>query len=213
MASKAELWRRHIGERLAALEVNVDPKAGLLANVIGKPSAELHALLDSPSREAAVLVGLVPRTGGLQVLLTLRANHLQHHPGQVSFPGGRLEASEDPVSAALREASEEVALAPEAVDVLGLLPPRLTGTGFAVTPVVGWVAPDFEAEPNPDEVHSAFEVPVDYLLDPLNRLESTRERFGTHFLVYEFHFGGHKIWGATAAILAELFEVIDAKTI
>ena len=114
---------------------------------------------------------------------------------------------------AIREANEEVGLAPHQVDVLGQLPPRLTGTGFAVTPVVGWIAEGFAAVPDPAEVQSACLVPVAHLLDPGNRRQMTRERFGSRFLSYEFHFERHRIWGATAAILAEFFEVINAKTI
>lgn len=192
----------------------IDPKTTLLANVIGTPSAELEALLAGPSQQAAVLVGLIERPAGLQILLTERAAHLAHHAGQISFPGGRLnDASESHVAAAIREANEEVGLAPHQVDVLGQLPPRLTGTGFAVTPVVGWIAEGFAAVPDPAEVQSAFLVPVAHLLDPGNRRQMTRERFGSRFLSYEFHFERHRIWGATAAILAEFFEVINAKTI
>lgn len=186
----------------------------LLENVVGTPSAELVALLAGPSQDAAVLVGLIERADGIHVLLTERAAHLAHHPGQISFPGGRLdEADADPVAAALREAEEEVGLVAREVEVLGWLPPRLTGTGFAVTPIVGWLAPAFEARPDPAEVNSAFEVPVDYLLEPGNLRQMTRERYGTRFLVYEYHYGSHRIWGATAAILTQFFEVIDAKTI
>lgn len=213
MASRADDWRRRIVERLRTVPADTDARSALLANVIGVPSPELQSLLDAPSREAAVLIGLVPRPDHLQILLTERAAHLPDHPGQISFPGGRLAPSESPVAAALREAEEEVALGPHQVDVLGLLPPRLTGTGFAVTPVVGWLASDFTPRPDPREVESAFEVPVGHLLDPANGETGTRERYGTRFVAHEFRFGHHRIWGATAAILAEFFEVIDAKTI
>lgn len=161
-----------------------------------------------------MLLGLIERADGIHVLLTERAPHLADHPGQVSFPGGRLaSADEDPVAAALREAEEEIGLSAREVDVLGRLPPRLTGTGFAVTPVVGWVAPAFEARPDPSEVSLAFEVPVEHLLAPDNFRQTTRDRYGTRFTVYEYEYGPHRIWGATAAILKEFFEVINAKTI
>lgn len=192
---------------------DVDAKTMLLANVVGEPSEELQALLCAPNQEAAVLVGLVERPGGIHLLLTERAIHLEHHPGQISFPGGRLtDTNEDYIAAALREASEEVGLPPHQVDVLGRLPPRLTGTGFSVTPVVGWLADAFVAEPDPAEVKSAFEAPLEHLLKAENQRCMTRERFGTRFISYEFYFAQHRIWGATAAILAQLFEVIDAKT-
>ena len=192
----------------------LDPKSTLLANVIGTPSAELEALLAGPSHEAAVLLGLVERRGGLSILLTERAPHLAHHPGQISFPGGRLnDPDEDHVTAALREANEEVGLARHQVVVLGRLAPRLTGTGFAVTPIVGWLAASFEPAPDPAEVQSAFEVPIEHLLAPANRSQTIRERYGSQFVSYEFHFERHRIWGATAAILAEFIEVINEKTI
>jgi 8-oxo-dGTP pyrophosphatase MutT (NUDIX family) len=214
VASRADSWRQRIERGLAAVPTELDPKSTLLANVIGAPSVELEALLAGPSQEAAVLVGLVERAGGVAILLTERASHLAHHPGQISFPGGRLNGpGEDHVTAAIREANEEVGLAAHQVDVLGRLPPRLTGTGFAVTPIVGWLAASFEAEPDPAEVQSAFEVPIEHLLEPANRRQTIRERYGSQFLSYEFHFERHRIWGATAAILAELFEVINEKTI
>jgi 8-oxo-dGTP pyrophosphatase MutT (NUDIX family) len=214
VASRADSWRQRVEQGLAAVPDELDPKSTLLANVIGTPSVELETLLAGPSQEAAVLLGLVERAGGLAILLTERASHLAHHPGQISFPGGRLnDASEDPIAAAIREANEEVGLAPHQVDVLGRLPPRLTGTGFVVTPVVGWLAASFEPEPDPAEVQSAFEVPIEHLLEPANCRQTIRERYGSRFLSYEFHFERHRIWGATAAILAEFFEVINEKTI
>ena len=214
MASSAEVWRRRIEQRLRGLPEGANPGGALLENVVGVPSAELKALISSPCRDAAVLVGLIERSDGIHVLLTERAAHLADHPGQISFPGGRLmSADEDPIAAALREAEEEVGLVAREVEILGRLPPRLTGTGFAVTPVVGWVAPAFEARPDPAEVSLAFEVPVAHLLAPGILRQTTRERYGTRFIVYEYEYGPHRIWGATAAILRQFFEVINAKTI
>jgi 8-oxo-dGTP pyrophosphatase MutT (NUDIX family) len=214
VASRADSWRQRIEQGLAAVPDDLDPKRMLLANLIGTPSVELEALLAGPSQQAAVLLGLVERPGGISILLTERASHLVHHAGQISFPGGRLnDPSEGYVAAAIREANEEVGLAAHQVDVLGRLPPRLTGTGFAVTPIVGWLAASFEAVPDPAEVRSAFEVPIEHLLAPANRKQSIRERYGSRFISYEFYFEQHRIWGATAAILTEFFEVINAKTI
>jgi 8-oxo-dGTP pyrophosphatase MutT (NUDIX family) len=191
-----------------------DARSMLLERVVGTPSAELEALLERPSREAAVLVGLVARVEGLHVLLTERAAHLPDHPGQISFPGGRLASPDEGyVTAALREATEEVGLPAAEVEVLGRLPPRLTGTGFAVTPVVGWLSARFVAKPDPAEVESAFWVPLAHLRAAENTKREVRERFGTRFLMDEYRFDRHRIWGATAAILTELLEVIDAKTI
>jgi len=214
VASNAEVWRRRIEQKLREQPQDGNPGNALLQHVVGSPSPELLNLVAAPAREAAVLVGLIERAQGLHVLLTQRAAHLAHHPGQISFPGGRLDEQDaDPVAAALREAEEEVGLTARQVEVLGRLPPRLTGTGFAVTPVVGWLASAFEPQPDPAEVSSAFEVPLAYLLAPGNLKRTTRERYGTRFLVFEYHYGSHRIWGATAAILTEFLEVIDAKSI
>lgn len=214
MASSAEVWRRRIEQRLGGLPDDIKPADALLEHVVGAASAELQAVLAAPARAAAVLVGLIEREESIRVLLTERAAHLAHHPGQISFPGGRLDESDaDPVAAALREAWEEVGLAAPDVEVLGRLPPRLTGTGFAVTPVVGWLASSFEARPDPAEVNCAFEVPVEHLLAPGSLRQTTRERYGTRFRVGEYRYGTHRIWGATAAILTQFLEVIDAKTI
>lgn len=164
-------------------------------------------------REAAVLLGLIERPAGLSVLLTERAAHLPHHPGQVSFPGGGLQDGETHEQAALREAGEEVALARSQVDVVGSLARQLTGTGFAVTPVVGWIDPGFEAIADPSEVETAFEVPLEHLIAPENRRRATRVRWNTQFITDEFYFDRFLIWGATAAILTQFLEIINEKPI
>lgn len=213
MASGADAWRRRIRDGLAGTPADADPKAPLLAHVVGRASPELIARLEAPSRNAAVLLGLIDRRDGLKVLFTERASHLPHHAGQISLPGGQLDADEDPVSAALREAWEEVGLAPDSVAVLGRLPAQMTATGFTITPVVGWVlARQFEPLPEPAEVQAVFEVPLAHLLEPANRQRGRRVRWGTEFVTEEFVFERHRIWGATAAILARFIEAIDEKT-
>jgi len=202
--------RRRIEQRIATAEGAFDPQARLLANIIGPASPELLARLDAPSAAAAVLVPVIDRAGGEHLLLTARAHHLKHHPGQVSFPGGRLEhPGEGVVDAALREASEEIGLDAGDVRVVGRLPPLATGTGFRISPVVGFVAGAFTARPDPAEVATVFEVPLDFLLEPGNIREHVHERLGTRFRSFEFHFGGHRIWGATAAIIMSLLELIN----
>jgi 8-oxo-dGTP pyrophosphatase MutT (NUDIX family) len=120
-------------------------------------------------RAAAVLVGLVDRGSGEQVLLTRRTEGLRHHAGQISFPGGRIEDSDlDPVAAALREADEEIGLSPSQASVLGYLDPFTTITGFHVYPVVAQVAADFQARPDPSDVDVVFEVRRSFLLEPGN---------------------------------------------
>ena len=213
MASGHDSWRRRVEQGLGRAPRDHDPAALLRRRVVGDPSSELIELLRAPNRRAAVLIGLVPRADGLKLLFTERARHLPHHPGQICFPGGRIEAGEDAARAAMREADEEVGLAAHQVEIVGELDPELTGTGFLVTPVVGFLTPDFEPRPDPAEVASAFEVPFEHLLAPGNRRRGIRERWGTQFLSHEFDFERHLIWGATATILARFIEVIDDETV
>lgn len=159
---------------------------------------------------AAVLVGLVPRPEGIQVLLSRRNEAMRHHPGQVSFPGGRIEDSDaDPASAAIREAGEEIGLLPAQIVPMGYLDPLLTVTGFRILPLVAAITPDYIACPDPREVAEVFEVPLDYLLAPgnLRRIQigvSTGDGSGRPRSVLEFvdrGVEGQRIWGATASIL------------
>jgi 8-oxo-dGTP pyrophosphatase MutT (NUDIX family) len=201
--------RALIEQRLAAIAGHDDPYAPLLANVVGEISDELRAAISAPSHRAAVLVALQERADGLHLLLTERASHLAHHPGQVSFPGGRIEPGDaSAVDAALREAEEEVGLSPACVEVVGCLAPHATGTGFSVTPVVGFVRGPFVPRPDPNEVSAVFDVPLDYLLDEANVRVEYRERFNSRFRMYEFRFGGFRIWGATAAMLMSFVGLI-----
>lgn len=161
--------------------------------------------------EAAVLVGLVPRADGMQVLLTRRTDALRNHAGQVSFPGGRIEAGDaDAVAAAKRETLEEVGIAASQLVPLGYLDVFTTITGFRVLPVVATVASDYVAQPDPNEVAEVFEVPLDFLLDPANLASLALEHRGRPRQVWEFSYPGQRIWGVTAAILLNLRERIAA---
>jgi len=212
VASKADAQRQHIRRCLAANVSQADATASLRERVIGTPSPEFTALLARPSRAAAVLLGLIERPEGPGVLLTERARHLVDHPGQVSLPGGRMHPGENPAETALREADEEVALAPSQVRLLGQLAPQLTGTGFLVTPVVGWIDPAFEGRPDRSEVETIFEVPLAHLAAPENRRQGERVRWNTRFTTDEFYFDRFLIWGATAAILSQFLEIIRVDT-
>jgi len=184
--------------------------------------ADLDGLLpDAPLREAAVLVGLIDRSEGWHVLLTRRTDDLRHHAGQVSFPGGRIEAEDaDAIAAALRESLEEIGLAPAQAAPVGFLDPLCTITGFRVSPVVAIVDPEFVPRPDPGEVAEVFEVPLDYVLDPRNLraldIASIAGRpvpDGRPRQVLEFVDRGNpgqRIWGATASILFNLRERIAA---
>src|SRR5690606_9087999 len=200
-APGAMTLRERVERSLAAAQPAGDVRASLLGQVEGAVSPALLELIEQPTQRAAVLLALVERREGYTVLFTERARHLPHHPGQVSFPGGRLaDDREDAITAALREAWEEVRLPPADVTVAGAMAEHMTGTGFTVTPVVGFVPGRFRARPDPAEVAGVFEVPLDYVLDPANMRTTYRERFGTRFRVYELNYAGHLIWGATAAM-------------
>lgn len=175
--------------------------------------AEIIDLLPDghPLVEAAVLVGLILREEGMQVLLTRRTDALRHHAGQVSFPGGRLEPEDvDAAAAAVRETFEEVGIVPAQIQPLGYLDAFTTITGFRVLPVVATIAADYVANPDPSEVAEAFEVPLAFLLDPANLGSLSLEHRGRPRQVWEFSYPGQRIWGVTAAILLNLRERLAA---
>lgn len=160
--------------------------------------------------EAAVLVGLVPRADGSRVLLTRRTSGMRQHGGQVSFPGGRVEAIDrDVVAAALRETGEEVGLLPDQITPLGLLDPLVTISGFRILPVVALVDAGYVARPDPREVEEVFEVPLRFLLDPVNLVSHTYLYRGLPREVLEFLYPDQRIWGATASILLNLRERLE----
>lgn len=172
--------------------------------------ASRYQTLNPKAIEAAVLVPLVLRESGFTVLLTQRTDHLYDHAGQVSFPGGRVEhTDENPIATALRETHEETGLAPEHIDVLGRLPRYYTGTGFAITPVTGLVRPTFTLAPDEFEVAEVFEVPLTFLTDPANyRLHRANLPDGSERQYYSVPFDKYFIWGATAAMLRGMYQVL-----
>lgn len=156
---------------------------------------------------AAVLIGLVERETGPTVLLTRRSDNLRNHRGQVALPGGRVDPGERPWEAALREAHEEVGLEPHFVRLAGLSTPYQTGTGYLITPVVGFVRNGFELRANPDEVADIFETPFSFLMDLANYEEHEREMpTGEKRRFYAATHDERYIWGATAGILRALYE-------
>ncbi len=158
---------------------------------------------------AAVLVPVIERPEGLTVLFTQRTAHLNDHAGQVSFPGGRCEVTDaSPVFTALRETEEEIGLAPELIEILGILSEYRTGTGFSVTPVVGLVRPPFDLHPDSFEVAEVFETPLAFLLDPANHQRHSMEIGGVLRHYYAMPYEGHFIWGATAGMLVSLHHLL-----
>ena len=162
---------------------------------------------DRPLTPAAVLIGLVEREAGVNVILTRRSDTLRSHTGQVALPGGRVDPGERPWETALREAHEEVGLEPQYVQLVGLSTPYQTGSRYLITPVVGYVRPGYSLTANPHEVADIFETPFGFLMDPANYEE--REGRAPSGEVRRFYATTHDeryIWGATAGILRALRE-------
>ncbi|MGF1456378.1 MAG: CoA pyrophosphatase [Alphaproteobacteria bacterium] len=207
--------------RIAARVAPEDPRGAPAPPALTLPRIsdyDLNTHVPRPARApedlkaAAVLIPLMDRLDTLSVLLTRRADHLSSHPGQISFPGGRLEPHEiSPVEAALREAEEEVGLPPRRVRILGLLEPYETVTGYHVTPVIGLVEGPFEPDIDPNEVAEAFEVPAAFLFDPANHERHERIFQGTVRAFYAIPYGDYYIWGATAAMLIAFYRRLYEK--
>lgn len=154
--------------------------------------------------DAAVLVAITnrPEPG---LILTKRPDSMRKHPGQVAFPGGRVdEGDTDIVAAALREAHEEIALPPSSAELVGLADRYHTITGFDVMPVIVVIPPDLDLHPNEEEVEAIFEAPLSYVLDAANHAKRMVDWNGAERHYYEMHWGGFRIWGATAAMLVNL---------
>lgn len=174
---------------------------------------DLHAIsLQEGARvtEAAVLVPLINRDAGVQVLLTQRTEHLRDHAGQISFPGGRVEAWDvDREATALREMTEEIGLAADRVTLLGRLPGYEIPSGFRITPVVGWIEPPFTVVPDVFEVADIFEAPLEHFLDPANYQRREYHFRGRHRHYLAIPYDGRYIWGATAGMLYSLCRILN----
>jgi len=163
---------------------------------------------EQPIRPAAVLIPVVARPEPT-VLLTLRASHLNDHAGQIAFPGGKIDpADASPRDAALREAFEEVGLDRGFIDPIGYLDVYGTAFGYRILPTLARVSPGFELKISRDEVDDAFEVPLAFLMNPLNHQLHSKEFRGVERFYYAMPYAGHYIWGATAGILRLLYERI-----
>jgi len=175
-------------------DLDLDPEAWRKAGV-------------TAAKPAAVLIPVVERPSPM-VILTQRTADLPSHPGQIAFPGGKIDGEETPAGAALREAEEEIGLAPTLVEPLGYLDLYLTFSGFRILPMVARIEPDFELTLNRSEVAEAFEVPLDYLMRPENYQRKSRDWKGIVRHYYEIPYRNRYIWGVTAGILRNLYERI-----
>ena len=198
----AELRRRLAGRTHDASDLRV-------GHYTRATKERLETLIPRETIRAAVLIPLIARGDDLSVLLTLRADDLKHHAGQISFPGGRLEAGDtDAIAAALRETEEEIGLRREFVEVIGLLPDHAVISGFRVTPVVGVVRPGFELVLDPTEVAGTFEAPLRHLLDPATHARRWRRIGDFDVETLDLPWGSFNIWGATAGMLLTLREML-----
>lgn len=183
-------------------------KAALLLDGSASSDFDLNPALAVPGtilRPAAVLVPIWLQQGRARVILTKRASHLKHHPGQVAFPGGKRDDGDSSlIDCALREAWEEIGLAPDRVQVLGSLPPHETVTGFTVTPVLGVIRDSFEPMSQADEVDEVFTVPLTHVLDVASYALERRQWRGVWRSYYSVPYGPYYIWGATARMLRGL---------
>lgn len=205
-ASPAEAaWHRLVQRLSSTQPEHRDQFVRIGAGVTDQTDPRLLAMMPADPRPAAVLIGFIEAAAGPAILLTVRAGHLRNHAGQIAFPGGVIESSDaSPAAAALREAQEEVGLAPQDAEVLGYLPDQIMLTGFRITPVVARLAQSFVPRVDAAEVQGAFMLPFAALLDTANERIATRSLGGIDFTIRDLQHGEYRIWGATAGMLFAL---------
>jgi 8-oxo-dGTP pyrophosphatase MutT (NUDIX family) len=204
--------KQHIRDVLDLKPSTPDEDMQWLSAAPPEVAARVRATLTTRRTPAAVLVPLVERDTGMTVLLTQRATTLKDHAGQVSFPGGRIEPEDaDAWHAALRETFEEIGLRPEWVQFAGYLPDHIVISGFRVTPVVGFVRPDYQLKIAAAEVHDAFEVPLGYILDAANHKSRQRKIGELTIDIHDIPYGERNIWGATAGMLMTLRDRLQSR--
>jgi 8-oxo-dGTP pyrophosphatase MutT (NUDIX family) len=196
--------RQWVTDHLDPLE-EVDPAKVMAHSDFYLPPGERPPLPEGLT-PAAVLVALIEREHGYSVLLTRRSDNLRNHTGQIALPGGRSDPGESPWQTALREAHEEVGLDPQFVALAGLSTPYATGSGYLITPVVGFVLPGFSLTPSTDEVADIFETPFGFLMDPLNHEEHEFDiQDGVARKYFAMTHDDRFIWGVTAGMLRALY--------
>lgn len=192
---EVHVTREHLRDRL-----HIDAEPALRGD---------EAAAEGDMLQAAVLIGLVDRKTGPTVLLTKRTDHLKDHPGQICFPGGRIEPDDPSVeAAALREAEEEIGLPSKKVDILQQLTPYDTTTGFRIHPVVGWIEPPVTFVLDAFEVAEVFELPLTFILDPTNHQRQSHMRGEQRQSYYVLPYEGRFIWGATAGMLVNFSKLL-----
>ncbi len=203
-------WRARIGASLKGSAPRHALEDWLIPGLTAAETRQYREHFPPAPIPAAVLIPLVERESGPTVLLTQRATQLRNHAGQISFPGGRIEAADSgPAAAALREAREEVGLEERFVSIVGYLPDHVILSGFRVTPVVSFVRPGFELLLDAQEVQDTFEVPLGFVFEPANH-RLRRRRFGVggaELELYDIPYGERNIWGATAGMLLTLYRL------
>ena len=204
-------WRARLRSRLLLAPLH-DPEQSYFGSM---PVPQLPALvreqIPSPLQPAAVLVPIVERPQAPTLLLTVRASNLRRHAGQISFPGGLMEAADgDPAAAALRETEEELGIGPQFIEPIGFLADHIVRTGYRITPVVALLQPGFALRPHSAEVADVFELPLGFALAATNYRARRRTLREIELEVWELPYGERTIWGATAGMLAHLREVLAA---
>jgi 8-oxo-dGTP pyrophosphatase MutT (NUDIX family) len=204
------MTREEIVQKLSARQAAIASGALVPPPYVGSDFA-LNDLDQPPAqlRAAAVLVPLVDRDSVLSVLLTQRTEDMPSHAGQIAFPGGRRQAEDASlVVTALRETEEEVGIDRRLVEVVGPIDTYVTRTGYAVTPIIGFVRPVFTLKPDPREVADVFEVPLDFFLDPANHHVHSRTWQGRERRYYAMPYGERYVWGATAGMIKNLYHIL-----
>ena len=201
--------RPHIERRLRGTAPGGDPLDAWSADLTPEQAETLRRHLPASFARAAVMVPLVERPEGLTVLLTQRASHLKNHPGQISFPGGRMEPGDaGPWEAAVRETHEEIGLEARYASLAGFLHDHFVLTGYLITPAVAFVQPGFSLALDRTEVDDVFEVPLEFILEPSHHVPRKRAFAGHEFLTHDIPYGERQIWGATAGMLLSLCRLL-----